>query len=124
MMDAERPRNARGRYQRHGLHTLKRAVHALGSRALPSKSTALGRALHGWRESLLSDLGGASPVVRERQALVGQLQSLLRDLGLDRRAKDVDVAAALAALHDKPTETSASRASLPARSVPQGRHER
>ncbi len=29
------------------------------------------------------------PVVRERQALVGQLQSILRDLGLERRAKAV-----------------------------------
>ena len=131
MMDAERPRNARGRYQRHGLHTLKRAVQALGSRALPPKSTALGRALHEWREALLADLGGVDavstqqaalvdlavrtkllvdsvdayvlampspvnrqkrclhPVVRERQALIGQLQSILRDLGLERRAKPV-----------------------------------
>jgi hypothetical protein len=106
---------------------------------LPPRSTALGRALHEWRESLLSDLGGAEaittqqlalvdlavrskllvdsveayvlsmpspvnrqrrclhPVVRERQALVGQLQSLLRDLGLERRAKPVaDLAAYLA----------------------------
>jgi len=29
------------------------------------------------------------PVVRERLALVGQLQSLLRDLGLERKARDV-----------------------------------
>ena len=29
------------------------------------------------------------PVVRERQALVGQLQSILRDLGLERRVKAV-----------------------------------
>ena len=29
------------------------------------------------------------PVVRERQALVNQLQSILRDLGLQRRAKPV-----------------------------------
>ena len=29
------------------------------------------------------------PVVRERQALVGQLQSILRDLGLDRRQQPV-----------------------------------
>jgi len=131
MMDAERPRNARGRYQRHGLHTLKRAVQVLGYRALPPKSTALGRALHEWREALLTDLGGPDavttqqaalvemavrtkllvdsvdayvlampspvnrqkrclhPVVRERQALVGQLQSILRDLGLERRVKPV-----------------------------------
>ena len=116
-------------YQQHGVHTLKRAVRTLGARALPGRSTALGRALHEWRTSLVADLGGEeaistqqraliemavrtkllvdsvdayvlampSPVnrqkhclfavVRERQALVGQLQSILRDLGLERRAK-------------------------------------
>src|SRR5213594_3445637 len=37
------------------------------------------------------------PVVRERQALVAQLQSLLRDLGLERRQKPVtDLASYLA----------------------------
>ena len=37
------------------------------------------------------------PVVKERQALVSQLQSLLRDLGLDRRVKTVpDLSAYLA----------------------------
>jgi len=141
MMDAERPRNARGRYQRHGLHTLKKAVAVLGSRALPPASTALGRELRAWRESLVADLGGPDvvstqqlalvekavtqklicdsldgyvlgmvslvnkrhrtlwPVVRERAAQVTLLQSLLRDLGLERRAKQVDLAAQLAALH-------------------------
>jgi len=116
-------------YLRSGIHTLRRAVLDLGSRALPSPETPLGRALREWRESLVADLGGAdsittqqlalvdmavrskllvdsvdayvlgmpSPinkrsrclysVVRERQALVSQLQSLLRDLGLERRAK-------------------------------------
>ena len=29
------------------------------------------------------------PVVKERQALVGQLQSILKDLGLSRRAKQL-----------------------------------
>jgi hypothetical protein len=42
----------------HGLYRLKRAVVELGSRALPSRKTALGRALHEWRASLLADLGG------------------------------------------------------------------
>jgi hypothetical protein len=134
----DRPRS----YQKSGIHTLKKAVVTLGSRALPPKSTALGRALHDWRDSLIADLGGVDtistqqaalvdlavrtkllvdsvdayvlampspvnrqrrclhPVVRERQALVGQLQSILRDLGLERRAKDAgDLAAQLAALH-------------------------
>ena len=114
-----------------GVYTLKRAVAVLGARALPTKRTALGRALAEWRASLLADLGGADavstqqaalvdlavrtkllvdsvdayvlsmpspvnrqrrclhPVVRERQALVGQLQSILRDLGMERRAKQV-----------------------------------
>jgi hypothetical protein len=37
------------------------------------------------------------PVVRERQALVGQLQSILRDLGLERRARPLpDLAVYLA----------------------------
>jgi len=111
-------------------------VQTLGKRALPSRSTALGRALHEWRTALVDDLGGPDavstqqrslvdlatttklmvdsidayvltmgslvnkrrrclhPVVRERQALVGQLQSILRDLGLERRGeKSLDLAA-------------------------------
>ncbi len=43
------------------------------------------------------------PVVRERLALVGQLQSFLRDLGLERRARDVtDLATGLAAKQTPP----------------------
>src|SRR5947208_14533844 len=118
-------------YLKSGIYALRNAVLTLGSRALPPKSTALGRALHEWREALLADLGGVEavstqqaalvdlavrtkllvdsvdayvlampspvhrqrrclhPVVRERQALVGQLQSILRDLGMERRAKQV-----------------------------------
>src|SRR5437870_3683517 len=129
-------------YLKTGVYRLKRAVRTLGKRALPSRSTALGRVLHEWRTSLVADLGGAdavstqqlalvelavrtkllvdsvdayvlampSPVnrqkrclyavVRERQALVGQLQSILRDLGLERRTRDVgDIAARFAAMH-------------------------
>jgi hypothetical protein len=116
-------------------------VQTLGSRALPSRSTALGRALHEWRASLLADLGGADvvstqqvalvelavrtkllvdsvdayvlampspvnrqkrclhPVVKERQSPVAQLQSLLRDLGLERKAHTIDLASEIAALH-------------------------
>jgi hypothetical protein len=128
---ARTPANRPKRYQRHGVHTLQKAVRTLGSRALPSKSTALGRALHEWRAALVADLGGEDavstqqlalvelavrtkllvdsvdayvlampspvnrqrrclhPVVRERQSLVNQLQSILRDLGLDRRPHEV-----------------------------------
>jgi hypothetical protein len=118
-------------YLRSGVYTLKRAVQTLGSRALPSRRTALGRELREWRDALVADLGGADaistqqvalvdlavrtkllvdsvdayvlampspvnwqrrclhPVVRERASLVNQLQSILRDLGLERRAKPV-----------------------------------
>jgi hypothetical protein len=135
-----RPRH----YQRHGLHTLQKAVRDLGSRALPARNTRLGRALLEWRTALVADLGGEdaistqqralvelavrtkllvdsvdafilampSPVnrtkrclfavVRERQGLVDQLQKLLRDLGLERRTRDVDLAEHLAALHREP----------------------
>jgi len=104
------PRERRRPYLKTGLYAAQKAVATFGSRALPPKSTALGRALRDWRESLLVDLAVRSkllvdsvdayvlsmpspvnrqrrclhPVVRERQALVGQLQSLLRDLGLER----------------------------------------
>ena len=127
---AMRRREVRPRpYLKTGLYRLKRTVQALGSRALPSKRTALGRELHAWRQSVVDDLGGdpstaqrglidlavrtkllvdsvdayvlampspvnrqkrcLHPVVRERQSLVNQLQSLLRDLGLERKAKPV-----------------------------------
>jgi hypothetical protein len=137
---------------RHGLYTMQKAVAVLGSRALPSKSTALGRELRAWRDSLVSDLGGPNnvstqqlaiiekavtqklicdsldgyvlgmpslvnkrhrtlwPVVKERTAQVALLQSLLRDLGLERRAKETDLASLLAALH---------RPSAPASSMPE-----
>ena len=123
-------------------------MRTLGARALPSKSTALGRALHEWREALVSDLGGPDavstqqlalvelavrtkllvdsvdayvlampspvnrqrrclhPVVRERSTLVNQLQSLLRDLGLEKRTKQIDIALELARLHAAPPQTS------------------
>src|SRR5438477_6351765 len=139
MTPARTPQHHRRPYTRSGIYTLKRAVQVLGSRALPTKRTALGRALAEWRSSLVADLGGADavttqvmalvdlavrtkllvdsvgayvlampspvnrqrrclhPVVRERQALVGQLQSILRDLGLERKAKPVtDLATYLA----------------------------
>ena len=122
-----------------GVYTLKKAVAVLGSRALPSTRTALGRELQAWRGALVADLGGPDavstqqaalidlcvrtklqvdsihayilslpalvdkrhrrvwPVVKDRQSLVNQLQSLLRDLGLERRAKTIpDLTAYLA----------------------------
>jgi hypothetical protein len=78
---AKRPRP----YLKSGVYTLKNAVQTLGSRALPrALDPAQRRCLH--------------PVVRERQSLVNQLRSLLRDLGLERRVRDVpDLAAYLRA---------------------------
>jgi hypothetical protein len=127
-------------YRKSGVYALKNAVARRGSRALPPKSTALGRALHEWRDALIDDHGGPDaistqqsalvdlavrtkllvdsvdtyvlamaspvnrqrrclhPVVRERQSLVTQLQSILRDLGLERKAKPVpDLASYLTA---------------------------
>jgi len=116
-------------------------VQQLGARALPTRKTALGRALRDWRDALVTDLGGADavttqqaaliemavrtklmadsvdayvlgmpslvnkqkrclhPVVRERATLVNQLQAILRDLGLERKAKSLDLAEQFAALH-------------------------
>ena len=42
----------------------------LGSRALPSKRTALGRELAAWRQSLIDDLGGDANVSTQQLALV------------------------------------------------------
>jgi len=142
-MPSEPAQNRARPYQKSGLYVLKNAVAKLGSRALPTKRTALGRALHEWRVALIADLGGDDtittqqralveltvrtkllvdsvdayvlgmpspvnkrsrslfPVVKERGALVGQLQSLLRDLGLERRAREVDIAQQLAAMHEQ-----------------------
>lgn len=129
----------------------------LGNRALPTKRTALGRALAEWRSALVADLGGEGhvstqqlalvdvavrtklmldsvdayvlgldalvnkrkrclwPVVRERQALAGQLQGVLRDLGLERRQREADVATLLARLHENkdPGVLSAESAESP-----------
>jgi len=61
MIPARTPQHHRRPYTRSGIYTLKRAVQVLGSRALPTKRTALGRALAEWRSSLVADLGGAEP---------------------------------------------------------------
>src|SRR5436309_12086327 len=57
-------------YLKSGIYALRNAVLTLGSRALPPKSTALGRALHEWREALLADLGGVEAVSTQQAALV------------------------------------------------------
>jgi hypothetical protein len=137
-------------------------VQVLGSRALPTKRTALGRELRAWRDLLVTDLGGPDaistqqlaiiekavtqklicdsldayvlglgslvnkrhrtlwPVVKERAAQVTLLQSLLRDLGLERRTRDAfDLAAELAKLHRQPEQPPPSpAASLPSLTNP------
>src|SRR5439155_26190593 len=65
-MRGQRPRP----YLKTGVHRLKRAVQTLGSRALPSRSTALGRALHEWRTALVADLGGPDAVSTQQRSLV------------------------------------------------------
>lgn len=55
---------------KHGLYTLKTAVTALGSRALPSVRTALGRELREWRGALIADLGGEEAISTAQRALV------------------------------------------------------
>src|SRR5437016_3840457 len=64
------PPNRPTRYQKHGFHALRRAVQTLGSRSLPPRSTALGRALHEWRAALIADLGGEEAVSTQQLALV------------------------------------------------------
>lgn len=46
------------------------------------------------------------PVVKERQSLADALARYMGQLGLERRAKEVDLAAQLAALHHKPPPPS------------------
>jgi len=58
-----------GRPPKHGLTTLKRAVKALGGRAI-DKRTAFGRALEQWRADLIRDLGGMEQTsTQERQII-------------------------------------------------------
>lgn len=49
------------------------------------------------------------PVVRERQSLADALARYMTQLGLERKARDLDLASALAALHDKPREPERTR---------------
>ncbi len=69
-MNAKSRQNRRRPYRKTGVYTLKRAVQVLGSRAMPSPHTALGRALREWRESLVADLGGPDSVTTQQLALV------------------------------------------------------
>jgi hypothetical protein len=71
-MKAPKPeRDHGGRPPMHGVHTLKRAVKALGSRAI-DRRTRVGRALAEWRGNLVHDLGGEDALSTQKQALVDE----------------------------------------------------
>jgi len=61
------PGNANART--HGVHTLKKALKELGSRAI-DRRTSMGKALAAWRAELLADLGGIENVTTQELALV------------------------------------------------------
>jgi hypothetical protein len=56
-------------YRKSGVYALKNAVATLGSRALPTKRTALGRELREWQAALVTDLGGAETITTQQAAL-------------------------------------------------------
>src|ERR1041384_6403006 len=56
-------------YRKHGLHTLKRAVNGLGSRAI-DKRTTLGKTLAKWRRDLIADLGGDDVISTQQRAVI------------------------------------------------------
>jgi len=65
------PRQKRHRPNlKHGLYTLQTALQTLGSRALPTKRSALGRELRAWRDGLVADLGGPDAVSTQQLALI------------------------------------------------------
>src|SRR5207249_4224128 len=66
----KKPTQPRKSYVQSGVYALKNAVAKLGSRALPSSRTALGRALREWRGALVSDLGGPEAITTQQAALV------------------------------------------------------
>lgn len=55
--------------QTHGLNTMRKAVTALGSRAIPG-NTPLGYALKNWKTDLINDLGGRDAISTQQLALV------------------------------------------------------
>ena len=70
MTPASSPARRRRSYQKSGAYTLKKAVQVLGSRALPTKRTALGRELRAWHDGLVADLGGPEAVSTQQVALI------------------------------------------------------
>jgi hypothetical protein len=55
--------------RRHGLTTLKRAIHQLGDRAIDGR-TSVGKALQEWRADLIVDLGGPDAISAQQTAIL------------------------------------------------------
>src|SRR2546427_12682629 len=66
----KKPARRRNSYMQSGVYALENAVVKLGSRALPTRRTALGRVLHEWRVALIVDLGGDETITTQQRALV------------------------------------------------------
>ena len=56
-------------YQKHGLTTMKKALHQLGGRALDQR-TSLAKALGRWRSEILNDLGGTENTSAQQRAVL------------------------------------------------------
>jgi hypothetical protein len=55
--------------RKHGMHSLKRALNELGSRAIDNR-TSMAKALAAWRGELIADLGGIENITTQEPALV------------------------------------------------------
>lgn len=55
--------------RKHGMHSLKRALNELGSRAIDNR-TSMAKALAAWRGELIADLGGIENITTQELALV------------------------------------------------------
>jgi len=60
---------AKRSYQKHGLTTMKKALHQLGGRALDQR-TSLAKALGRWRSEILNDLGGTENTSAQQRAVL------------------------------------------------------
>lgn len=69
MNDAQPYNETKATSTTHGLTTLKRAVKALGSRAIDRRTT-MGKALDAWRSELIADLGGRAEVSTQELAII------------------------------------------------------
>jgi hypothetical protein len=54
---------------KHGLTTMKKALHQLGDRAIDGR-TSVGKALGEWRAELVQDLGGRQNVSTQKAAII------------------------------------------------------